>query len=168
MGPRFGAALPDRLDLLPNFALNPHPIPDAIRTAITDQCGSRKNRALNDLLSRGALRFRGRSLLPLAESAEPLDGLIAAVRPLDRSVLPVQEPPGTGNTYMTARAILALVREGKRIAVSSNSHEAIRNVLLACTGNVFADLHLPNPEELLAQADLVTRIDRIVRRRNLS
>lgn len=36
------------------------------------------------------------------------------------------------------------------------------------TGNVFADLHLPNPEDLLTHADLVTRIDRVVRRRNLS
>lgn len=36
------------------------------------------------------------------------------------------------------------------------------------TGNVFADLHLPNPEDLLARANLVTRIDRVVRRRNLS
>ena len=126
MGPRFGGALPDRLDRLPNFALNPHPIPDAIRTAITDQSGPRKNRALNDLLSRGVPRFRGRSPLPLAEGAETLDGLIAAVRALDRSVLPVQGPPGIGKTYMTARAILVLVPEGKRIAVSSNSHEASR------------------------------------------
>ena len=132
MGPRSGTALPDRLDLLPNFALNPHPIPDAIRAAIADRCGPRENRALDDLLSRGAPRFHGRSPLPLAEGAETLDGLIAAVRALDRSVLPVQGPPGTGKTYMTARAILALVREGKRIAVSSNSHEAIRNVLMAC------------------------------------
>ena len=35
------------------------------------------------------------------------------------------------------------------------------------TGNVFADLHLPNPENLLTHADLVTRIDQVVRRRNL-
>ena len=33
---------------------------------------------------------------------------------------------------MTARAVLALVRDGRRVAVSSNSHEAIRNVLMEC------------------------------------
>ena len=61
-----------------------------------------------------------------------LQGLIKAVRRLDQSVLPVQGPPGTGKTYVTARAILALVRDGGRVAVSSNSHEAIRNVLMEC------------------------------------
>src|SRR3546814_17457302 len=40
--------------------------------------------------------------------------------------------PGTGKTYVTARAILSLVRKGYRVGVSSNSHEAIRNVLMAC------------------------------------
>ena len=131
-GPRSGAELPDRLDLLPNFALNPRPIPDAIRKAITDQCGRRINRAADDLLSRRPPRFRGPSPLTRSEDAEPLNRFIEAVRAMDRTVLPVQGPPGTGKTHVTARAILALVEDGKRVAVSSNSHEAIRNVLMAC------------------------------------
>lgn len=132
MGPRWGNALPGRLDLIPDFALNPHPIPGAIWKVIADQCGPRSNRAADDLLSRNAPRFRGSSPLPLSEDTEALDGLIAAARAMDRSVLPVQGPPGTGKTYVTARAILALVRDGKRVAVSSNSHAAIRNVLMEC------------------------------------
>lgn len=40
--------------------------------------------------------------------------------------------PGTGKTYVTARAILALVRKGARVGVTSNIHEAIRNVLMGC------------------------------------
>src|SRR3546814_7325654 len=51
---------------------------------------------------------------------------------MDATVLPIQGPPGTGKTYVTARAILSLVRKGYRVGVSSNSHEAIRNVLMAC------------------------------------
>ena len=51
---------------------------------------------------------------------------------MDATVLPIQGPPGTGKTHVTARAILALVKDGNRVAVSSNSHEAIRNVLMAC------------------------------------
>ncbi len=136
--------LPDQLDLLPGFALNPGSIPGAIRKVVMDQCNSRRNRAAEDVLSRNPPRFRGPPPLPLDEKSEPLQGLIAAVRALDQSVLPVQGPPGTGKTYVTARAILALVRDGRRVAVSSNSHEAIRNVLMECvhalreegTGNV--------------------------------
>ena len=124
--------LPDRLDLLPSFALNPGQIPKAIRKVVEDQCGFHRNRAAEDVLSRNPPRFRGPSPLPLDGNAGVLDGLIEAVRALDQSVLPVQGPPGTGKTYVTARAILALVQDGWRVAVSSNSHEAIRNVLVEC------------------------------------
>ena len=127
-----GEPPPDRLDLLPNFALNPRPIPEAIREVVTDQCGSCRNRAAEDVLSRNPPRFRGPSPLPLDGDTGALQGLIKAVQALDRSVLPVQGPPGTGKTYVAARAILALVRDGRRVAVSSNSHEAIRNVLMEC------------------------------------
>ncbi len=129
---RSGAILPDSLDLLPDFALNALAIPGAIRKVIADQCARRSNRAADDLLARNAPRFRGPSPLPLDRDADTLDGLIAAVRALDRSVLPVQGPPGTGKTYAAVRAILALVGDGKRVAVASNSHEAIRNVLMGC------------------------------------
>ena len=57
--------------------------------------------------------------------------VINAVRDLDFGVLPIQGPPGTGKTYVASKAIAALIREGRRVAVSSNSHAAIRNVLTA-------------------------------------
>ncbi len=132
MGPSQGKDLPDRLDLLPDFAVHPGSIPGAVRKVIGDQCGPRLNRAAEDLLSRNPPRFRGRSPLPLGRDVDTLEGLVSAVRAMDRTVLPVQGPPGTGKTYVAARAILALVQDGKRIAVSSNSHEAIRNVLMEC------------------------------------
>ncbi len=56
---------------------------------------------------------------------------VAAVGALDRSYLPIQGPPGTGKTYVSAKAIVALVRSGRRVAVSSNAHKAIDNLLLA-------------------------------------
>src|SRR4051812_18086130 len=36
------------------------------------------------------------------------------------------------------------------------------------SGNVFADLGLPNPEERLAKAQLASRIDDVIRRRKLT
>lgn len=42
--------------------------------------------------------------------------------------------PGTGKTYVASRAIVALLRRGKRVAVTSNSHKAIDNLMLAIAG----------------------------------
>src|SRR4029078_2665491 len=50
---------------------------------------------------------------------------------LDRSVLAVQGPPGSGKTYRAAEMIVALVRAGKRVGVTSNSHRVIKSVLRA-------------------------------------
>jgi predicted XRE-type DNA-binding protein len=36
------------------------------------------------------------------------------------------------------------------------------------SGNIFADLHIPNPEQYLAKAELAAKIFKIVRRRRLS
>src|SRR5207248_4557654 len=44
----------------------------------------------------------------------------------------LQGPPGSGKTYTGARIIAALLRAGKRVGITSNSHRAI-NVLLAET-----------------------------------
>ena len=139
MNAYWGNKLPDHLHLIPNFGIPPGDIPYAIRKVIKDQCGPRSNRAAGDLLSRNAPRFEGPPPLPLDDGAATLGGLIAAVRALDQSVLPVQGPPGTGKTYAAARAILALVQAGQRVAVSANSHEAIRNVLMGCAQALHTD-----------------------------
>ncbi|MBM4185549.1 MAG: hypothetical protein FJ207_15240 [Gemmatimonadetes bacterium] len=48
---------------------------------------------------------------------------------LDATVLPVQGPPGTGKTWAGARAIVDLVRAGKRVGICASSHRAIVNLL---------------------------------------
>ena len=57
------------------------------------------------------------------------DAVIRAVMDLDHSYLFIQGPPGTGKTYTAAQAIVALLRAGKRVGVSSNSHKAINKLL---------------------------------------
>ncbi len=44
--------------------------------------------------------------------------------------LALQGPPGTGKSTVTGAVIAELVAEGKRVAISSNSHAAINNLLL--------------------------------------
>lgn len=147
-GPGKNHLLGDRLNLHPDWPLDPKPIPGALRDAIADQCGPRAYRAVDDLLSRSAPRLKTG---PLTPSADPVAGTIAVVAAMDETVLPIQGPPGSGKTYVTARAILSLVRKGARVGVTSNSHEAIRNVLKGC----LSALELEDPDLTL---DLVHKI----------
>jgi uncharacterized protein len=91
-------------------------------------------RAARDLLLRRPPR-----LAPPAADGAPLqaageEGLAAAKRlalALDHGVLAIQGPPGSGKTYTGARMIVELVRSGRRVGVTANSHKVIRNLLEA-------------------------------------
>ncbi len=92
-------------------------------------------RAAFDLLRRVpprigmGLRPDGSSLVGPAE--EPLCAVRRIAPQLDRSVLPVQGPPGSGKTYTGARMILDLLAVGRRVGVTANSHKVISNLLAA-------------------------------------
>ena len=65
----------------------------------------------------------------VADSETPLDAGRRLAPRLDRSVLPIQGPPGSGKTYTGARMILDLLDGGKRVGVTANSHKVISNLL---------------------------------------
>ena len=65
----------------------------------------------------------------VAPEETPLDAVRRIAPRLDRSVLPVQGPPGSGKTYTGARMILDLLADGKRVGVTANSHKVISNLL---------------------------------------
>lgn len=56
---------------------------------------------------------------------------VTAALSLGESYLFVQGPPGSGKTWQGARMAIALMREGKRVGVTSLSHKAIHNLLRA-------------------------------------
>lgn len=60
---------------------------------------------------------------------EALPQIIQAISNLDHSTIFVQGPPGSGKTYTGAHVITALLANGYRVGVSSNSHKAINNLL---------------------------------------
>jgi len=67
---------------------------------------------------------------PLRRPDEP--PLAAAVRlglELNHGTLAIQGPPGSGKTYTAAQMIVALVKAGKRVGVTANSHKVIGNAL---------------------------------------
>lgn len=150
-GPGKNHLLTDRLTLHPDWPLDTAVIASALRDVIADQCGPRAYRAVGDLLSRAPPRLTTGPSADLLGGADPVVGTVAAVGAMDGTVLPIQGPPGTGKTYVTARAILSLVRRGARVGVASNSHEAIRNVLMGC-------LSALEDEDLPVILDLVHKV----------
>ena len=99
------------------------------------------DRALIGLIERELPRLTGhaagQALVPVGTPL--LDGAVDAVARMDNSYLVIQGPPGTGKTYTTSHAILALLKAGKRVAVSSNSHKAINNLLAAIEARAVED-----------------------------
>ena len=65
----------------------------------------------------------------VGEGETPLDAVRRIAPRLDRSVLPVQGPPGSGKTYTGAQMILDLLADRKRVGVTANSHKVISNLL---------------------------------------
>jgi uncharacterized protein len=106
--------------------------------AVLDGSASSRYSAALDILQRARPRITG--LLdgarvqpekrPAAEAIDPRD-VADLARRLDGSALAVQGPPGTGKTFSGGHVIAALLAEGRRIGVTSNSHKAINNLLHA-------------------------------------
>lgn len=48
---------------------------------------------------------------------------------LDRTVLPIQGPPGSGKTFTGAHMIVELIKKGKKVGVTAVSHKVISNLL---------------------------------------
>lgn len=88
--------------------------------------------AVIDLLMRREPRLKSLDGLPKADPEDYLPAVSAAIKDLDNSVLAIQGPPGSGKTYLASRTIVDLIRAGKRVGVTANSHSAVENLLYAC------------------------------------
>lgn len=124
--------LPDRLDLLPPQPLRNKVLKEAV-AAVTEEiiAGSGRLPAVEHLLTQSPPLFvdgpRPAGVIP-ADGDLPSD-TSKAIAAMAGTTLAIQGPPGTGKTYVSALSIVDLVRAGRRIAVSSNSHKAIGNLL---------------------------------------
>ncbi len=87
-------------------------------------------RAARDLLLRRPPRVGQNVDAPLRGTGEtPLDAAIRIGMAMDHSVLAIQGPPGSGKTYTGAEMIVRLVRDGRKVGVTANSHKVIGNLL---------------------------------------
>lgn len=126
---------PSLMTLVPDEYVGPDPIPQSIEAVVKAyEANALGPCAIVDFLKRGFPRIRGRQPgQPIASSHDPKERLaqiIDAIAHLDHSYLPIQGPPGAGKTYTGKHVIAALLRQGKKVGISSNSHKAINNLLL--------------------------------------
>jgi uncharacterized protein len=130
---------PSRTPLPPSVSLIPEgPIDDRIlRAAIYRYAeavaGGDEGRyqAITDILSKGPPRIaKHKPGTPLVADGEDAAAATTSIlRRLLGGYLVVQGPPGSGKTYTSSQAIVALLAAGKRVGVTSLSHKAINNLL---------------------------------------
>jgi predicted RecB family nuclease len=84
--------------------------------------------AARELLLRHAPRLKQGELSDFEHSSS-LEAAKQIGLLLDRTVLPVQGPPGSGKTYTGAHMIVELIKQGKKVGVTAVSHKVISNLL---------------------------------------
>ncbi len=86
--------------------------------------------AATELLARAMPRVQGiRTGDSLITSIDLKSGILDVITNLDDSYLFIQGAPGTGKTYTCSHIIVDLIKQGKKIGITSNSHKAIHNLL---------------------------------------
>lgn len=129
-----GRDVPDRLSIGPQGPINSVVLREAVfRFADSLIAGDGRFSALRGLLRKDPPKISGKAagaaLLP--GKGELLGEALELVQGLEESYVFIQGPPGAGKTYTGSHLIVGLLKAGKRVGVSSNSHKAIHNLLAA-------------------------------------
>jgi uncharacterized protein len=119
--------LPNRFSLIPDEIFDERAIVQSIEQTVRHYLASGElTPALEDFLYRRRPRIHGSTAGPLIQEGE--DVLIGAKRVvcgLNQSALSIQGPPGSGKTSKGGQVIAELLKAGKRVGISSNTHDAI-------------------------------------------
>ena len=83
-----------------------------------------------ELLANNRPRIKGTTLSETIKTSDNLyDAILKSVAGLNHSYLFIQGPPGSGKTYLCSRIVVDLIKRGKKVGISSNSHQAIHHLL---------------------------------------
>jgi len=125
-------ALPERLSIGPEGPIDSKVLRAAIYRYADHIINNQSNNCIKDLLARSLPRIKGRNIgepVVYADHDDLHAGILEAIVNLDNSYLFIQGPPGAGKTYAAGHMIIDLIRRGKKIGITSNSHKAINNLL---------------------------------------
>jgi hypothetical protein len=89
--------------------------------------GNGPYQAARDLLLRESPRVGGEPLRREAETT--VEAAVRLCAHLAGGILAIQGPPGAGKTFTGARMICELVRYGKTVGITANSHKVVRNLI---------------------------------------
>ena len=123
--------LPESLSIGPPGPINSKYIREAIyRYADHVLEAPHGTHAATELLARNVPRIQGKQPGEAVITSGDLQGdALEAIAALENSYLFIQGPPGAGKTYTSSHIIVDLIKRGKKIGVTSNSHKAIHNLL---------------------------------------
>ena len=89
--------------------------------------GGGSYKSARELLLRAPMDIGGEPFQ--ADGEGTLDAALRVAGKMNGGVLPIQGPPGTGKSFTGARMICELVRQGKKVGITANSHKVIRNLI---------------------------------------
>ena len=124
--------IPDPVAIFENKSVNKKGFEDALveLATLVHEGEDSTYRASHDLLRRTPPRLRSRSLIEENSQGEiGWESISEIANDLDQSYFVIQGPPGTGKTYSSAKAILQLVRNGHRVGIAANTHNAVEQLL---------------------------------------
>ena len=102
-----------------------------LRTVVHSRAEGKFTGSLKDLLYRQKPQISGKQPGEPLVSSSNLDEIIDVVQKMQNSTLCIQGPPGCGKSYTASHAIVALLKQGKRVGITSNSHKVIEHLLEA-------------------------------------
>ena len=114
--------------------------------------GKQSYKALLDYLNRRQPDIEGAAQGKDLLNGKPasVENIWEAVRKMKGTTLYIQGPPGSGKTYTGARLIAKLVKEGKKVAVCSNSHKAVNHLMGAAHAQLLKEKH---PHQAMKKAN---------------
>ncbi|MGI8402712.1 MAG: TM0106 family RecB-like putative nuclease [Gemmatimonadaceae bacterium] len=122
------------LSLVPDGPLNDKPLRSSVYRYSTAVAEGKQDAyaAVTGVLRKTLPRLKGLAaggpIIPPGKDL--LNGSVDAICAMRETHMLIQGPPGSGKTYTSSHAIVELLDRKKRVAVSSNSHKAINNLLL--------------------------------------
>jgi uncharacterized protein len=93
-----------------------------------------------------------------------LKEITSVIECMQSTCIYIQGPPGTGKTFTGSHLIAKLLQSGKRVAISSNSHKAINNLLHAVdkriveAGSSYVGVKKSSSEDNQVESDFIENI----------